>query len=89
MRVVHKPTMMRKFSSLIREHSPLAFAIFYASIHALPSASVEERYGEKKDTLLERYEKGVEISLARENYLTTSSLEVLVSIPCHCELEIT
>ena len=80
MRVVHKPTTTRKFHSLIREHAPLAFAIFYAAIHALPAAAVEERYGERKEVLLQRYEQGVEISLARDNYLTTSSLEVLVSI---------
>jgi hypothetical protein len=36
-----------------------------------------EKFGETKEDLLARYELGVEISLARENYLTTPSLEVL------------
>jgi hypothetical protein len=78
-RVVHKPTLARKFHSLVRECAPIAFAVFYAAIHSLPATAVEERFGERKDDLLQRYEQGVEISLARDNFLTTSSLEVLVS----------
>jgi hypothetical protein len=37
---------------------------------------VQSRFGESKEDLLDRFQLGVEISLARENYLTTSSLEI-------------
>ncbi|ORY00294.1 fungal-specific transcription factor domain-domain-containing protein [Clohesyomyces aquaticus] len=76
-RIVHKPTLRRKFPTYIRDTSSIAFAVFYGTINALSPSDVEERFGETKDVLLRRYEQGVEISLARENYLTTSSLEVL------------
>jgi hypothetical protein len=76
-RVVHKPTLLRKFHLLVRECAPIAFAVFYAAIHSLPPTAVEERFGDRKEDLLQRYEQGVEISLARDNFLTTSSLEVL------------
>jgi hypothetical protein len=74
-RIVHKPTLFRKFPTLMRETQPIAFAVFYSAINSLPTQTVEERFGESKDDLLARFELGVEISLARENYLTTSSLE--------------
>ncbi|KAF2205158.1 hypothetical protein GQ43DRAFT_59111 [Delitschia confertaspora ATCC 74209] len=77
MKVVHKPTVYRKFRSFIREGVPIAFAIFYAATYSLPPKEVEEKFGERKEDLLQRYEQGVEISLARERFLTTSSLEVL------------
>ncbi|KAF2263940.1 hypothetical protein CC78DRAFT_603201 [Lojkania enalia] len=75
-RVTHKPTLLRKFPVLVHETQPLAFAIFYSAINSLPPQTVEEKFGESKDELLARFELGVEISLARENYLTTSSLEI-------------
>jgi hypothetical protein len=34
------------------------------------------KFKETKETLLDRFQLGVEISLARENYLTSSSLEI-------------
>lgn len=55
----------------------MSFAIFYAAVNALPATAVENKFGEKKEDLLTRFELGLEIGLARENYLTTSSLEVL------------
>jgi hypothetical protein len=76
-RVTHKPTLRRKFSSYIRDGHVLAYAVFYSAINALPPSDVEEGYGEKKMDLLERYEQGVELSLANANFLTTSSLEIL------------
>ncbi|KAF2181621.1 hypothetical protein K469DRAFT_588693 [Zopfia rhizophila CBS 207.26] len=76
-RVVHKPTLIRKFPIHIRETNPIAFAVFYSAINALPPSAVEVKFGEKKDCLLERFEQGIGVSLARENYLTTSSTEVL------------
>ncbi|PVI02705.1 hypothetical protein DM02DRAFT_559162 [Periconia macrospinosa] len=74
--ITHKPTLTRKFSAYLRETHPMSFAVFYASVNALPATVVENKFGEKKEELLAKFELGVEIGLARENYLTTSSLEV-------------
>ncbi|KAH7122520.1 fungal-specific transcription factor domain-containing protein [Dendryphion nanum] len=76
-RITHKPTLLRRFSLYIEETHPIPFAVFYAAVNSLPPHICEEKFGESKDELLGRFELGVEISLARENYLTTSSLEVL------------
>lgn len=74
-RVIHKPTLYRRFPMLMRETQPIAFAVFYSAVNSLPAQAVEDRFGESRDELMSRFELGVEISLARENYLTTSSLE--------------
>ncbi|CAO2649345.1 Nn.00g067300.m01.CDS01 [Neocucurbitaria sp. VM-36] len=75
-RITHKPTVLRKFPSYNREAHPMAFAIFFSAINSLPPKVVQNKFGESKENLLERFQLGVEISLARENYLTTSSLEI-------------
>ena len=74
--VTHKPTLIRKFSGYLDENHPMSFAVLYAAINSLPPSMVENRFGEKKEDLLSKYELGVEVGLARENYLTTASLEV-------------
>ncbi|KAJ8111291.1 hypothetical protein OPT61_g6079 [Boeremia exigua] len=76
-RITHKPTLLRKFSMYMRETHPLAFAICFSAINSLPPNVVQRRWGATKEELLDRFQLGVEISLARENYLTTSSLEIL------------
>lgn len=76
-RITHRPTLSRKFGHYIQEAHPIAWAVFYSVINSIPPPVCLEKFGERKDDLLARYELGVEISLARENYLTTSSLEVL------------
>ena len=75
-RITHKGTLMSRFSALVQEAQPLAFAIFYSAINSLSPLIAEQRFGDSKEDLLARFELGVEIGLARENYLTTSSLEV-------------
>ena len=75
-RITHKPTILRKFTMYTNEAHPIAFAIFFSAINSLPPKVVQNKFGETKDGLLERFQLGVEISLARENYLTTSSLEI-------------
>lgn len=75
-RITHRPSVIRKFPSYNHEAHPIAFAIYFSAINSLPPKVVETRFGESKEILLERFQLGVEISLARENYLTTSSLEV-------------
>lgn len=76
LRIMHKPTIVRKFSYYNCEAHPISFAIYFAAINSLSSNVVLEKFGESKETLLDRYQLGVEITLARENYLTTSSLEI-------------
>ncbi|KAF2866599.1 fungal-specific transcription factor domain-containing protein [Massariosphaeria phaeospora] len=75
-RITHTPTLIRKFPDYIRENQPIAFAVFYSAVNSLPSPLVEQKFGESKEDLLTRFELGLEICLAREHYLTTSSLEV-------------
>ncbi|KAF2273782.1 uncharacterized protein EI97DRAFT_444596 [Westerdykella ornata] len=76
-RITHTPSLVRRFPLYVQETRPIAFAIFFSAVNSLPPAVCEEKFSESKEDLLTRYELGIEISLARENYLTTSSLEVL------------
>jgi hypothetical protein len=75
-RITHKPSVVRKFPTYNHEAHPIAFAIYFSAINSLPPKFVQNRFGDSKETLLDRFQLGVEISLARENYLTTSSLEI-------------
>ncbi|OCL03759.1 hypothetical protein AOQ84DRAFT_381310 [Glonium stellatum] len=76
-RIFHHPTLLRRFDSHVREANPIAFAIFFSAINSLKSSTVKEMFNAKKDVLLEKFQQGLEVSLARDNFLTTSSLEVL------------
>lgn len=75
-RITHKSTVVRKFSSYNRETHPIAFAIYFSAINSLPPKVVQGKFHETKEALLDKFQLGVEISLARENYLTSSSLEI-------------
>ena len=77
MRVIHGPTLRKKLSTYCHEVHPLAFAIYFSAINSLPPAVVESRFGEQKADLINKYETGLEIGLARANYLTSPSLEIL------------
>jgi len=76
-RVTHTPTVTRRFTSYNHEAHPMAFAIYFSAINALSSKAIGDKFGESKEDLLDRFQLGIEISLARENYLTTSDLEIL------------
>ncbi|KAI4618461.1 hypothetical protein J4E80_005061 [Alternaria sp. BMP 0032] len=75
-RITHRPTVVRKFSTYNDEAHPMAYAIYFSAINSLPPKVVHNKFGETKESLLDRFQLGVEISLARENYLTTSNLEI-------------
>lgn len=75
-RVTHRPTLVRKLPTYVDEVHPLAFSIFYSAINSLPPAVVESKFGETRDDLMAKYELGLEIGLARANYLTNPSLEL-------------
>ena len=75
-RITHKPTIVRKFASYNRDTHPIVFAIYFSAINSLPPNVVQGKFHESKEALLDRFQLGVEISLARENYLTSSCLEI-------------
>lgn len=75
-RITHKSTVVRKFAHYNQETHPISFAIYFSAINSLPPKVVQSKFGETKESLLDRFQLGVEISLARENYLTSSSLEI-------------
>ncbi|KAH7087329.1 hypothetical protein FB567DRAFT_343632 [Paraphoma chrysanthemicola] len=75
-RITHQPTVLRRFSSYNDETHPIAFAIYFSAINSLPPKVVQGKFNETKESLLDRYQLGIEISLARENYLTSSNLEI-------------
>jgi hypothetical protein len=75
-RITHKGIVTRKFSAYNHETHPIAFAIYFSAINSLPPKVVQSKFQETKESLLDKFQLGVEISLARENYLTSSSLEI-------------
>ena len=75
-RVTHTPTVNRKIYSYNLEAHPMAYAIYFAAVNSLSPKAIVDKFGENKKDLLNRFQLGIEISLARENYLTTSDLEV-------------
>ncbi|KAH9859929.1 hypothetical protein IAQ61_011712 [Plenodomus lingam] len=75
-RITHKPTVVRKFLCYNQEAHPMSFAIYFSAINSLPPNLVQNMFGESKENLLDRFQLGVEVTLARENYLTTSNLEI-------------
>jgi hypothetical protein len=75
-RITHRSTVVRKFACYNRETHPIAFAIYFSAINSLPPNVVKGKFHETKASLLDKFQLGVEISLARENYLTSSSLEI-------------
>lgn len=56
---------------------PLTLAIFYSAINSLPPDSVFQRFDTDKVTLLTQFQTAIELGLGREDFLTTSSIEVL------------
>ena len=76
-RITHRPSLINKLPAYVHNVHPLAFAIFYSAINSLPPALVESKFGESREELMGKYELGVEIGLARANYLTSSNLELL------------
>ncbi|KAF1915616.1 hypothetical protein BDU57DRAFT_557721 [Ampelomyces quisqualis] len=75
-RITHRSTVVKKFALYNRETHPISFAIYFSAINSLPPKVVQSKFLETKESLLDRFQLGVEISLARENYLTSSSLEI-------------
>ena len=76
-RITHRPTLVKKFSTYCEDLHPMAFAIFYSAINSLPATVVESRFGDSREELMGKFELGIEIGLARGNYLTSPSLEIL------------
>nr|RBQ88702.1 hypothetical protein FVER53263_02420 [Fusarium verticillioides] len=56
---------------------PLALAVFYSAINSLSAEDALLQFSIEKETLLSQFQHGVQVGLGRENFLTTSSIEVL------------
>ncbi|KAL1608356.1 hypothetical protein SLS60_003297 [Paraconiothyrium brasiliense] len=76
-RITHRPSLMNRLPTYVQNVHPLVFAIFYSAINSLPNAVVESRFGESREELMAKFELGIEVGLARGNYLTSPSLELL------------
>ncbi|KAK2616886.1 nrps5 single domain, non-ribosomal peptide synthase-like protein [Conoideocrella luteorostrata] len=61
----------------IHTFEPMALAIFYSAINSLSAESVVTQFAAQKEALLAQFQKGVELGLGREDFLTTPSIEVL------------
>ncbi|KAF5246705.1 hypothetical protein FANTH_6775 [Fusarium anthophilum] len=61
----------------IHTFEPLALAVFYSAINSLPAEDVLLQFSVEKEALLSQFQHGVQVGLGRENFLTTSSFEVL------------
>lgn len=61
----------------IHTFEPLALAVFYSVINSLSAEDVLLQFSVEKEALLSQFQHGVQISLGRENFLTTPSIEVL------------
>ncbi|KAF2679018.1 hypothetical protein K458DRAFT_315506 [Lentithecium fluviatile CBS 122367] len=75
-RITHKPSLMRRLPTYVRELHPMVFAVFYSAVNSLPPTVVENRFGDSKEEIMARLELGIEIGLARGNYLTTQNMEI-------------
>ncbi|KAH8702191.1 putative C6 transcription factor [Talaromyces proteolyticus] len=60
-----------------RSFEPLALAIFHSAVNSMSPEDVAERFSADKKTSLAQFQRGVEFGLAREEFLTTASIEVL------------
>ncbi|KAF5988003.1 putative C6 transcription factor [Fusarium bulbicola] len=61
----------------IHTFEPLALAVFYSAINSLSAEDVLLQFSVEKEALLSQFQHGVQVGLGRENFLTTSSIEVL------------
>ncbi|KAF4501612.1 C6 transcription factor [Fusarium agapanthi] len=61
----------------IRTFEPLALAVFYSAINSLSDEDVLLQFSVEKEVLLSHFQHGVQVSLGRENFLATPSIEVL------------
>lgn len=63
--------------SSIHSFEPLALAMFYSAVNSLSPESVLVRFSADKEALLAQFQRGVELGLGREGFLTTPNIEVL------------
>ncbi|KAF5570646.1 C6 transcription factor [Fusarium phyllophilum] len=61
----------------IHTFEPLALAVFYSAINSLPAEEVLLQLSAEKEALLSQFQHGVQVGLGRENFLTSSCIEVL------------
>ncbi|CVL10826.1 hypothetical protein FPRO06_08091 [Fusarium proliferatum] len=61
----------------IHTFEPLALAVFHSAINSLSAEDVLLQFSAEKEVLLSQFQHGVQAGLGRENFLTTSNIEVL------------
>ncbi|KLO84462.1 putative C6 transcription factor [Fusarium fujikuroi] len=61
----------------IHTFEPLALAVFHSAINSLSAEDVLLQFSAEKEALLSQFQHGVQVGLGRENFLTTSNIEVL------------
>ncbi|KAH7131106.1 fungal-specific transcription factor [Dactylonectria macrodidyma] len=84
LKLFHIPTVQRRIMDFVRCPSDidtptecLLFAIYYATITAMPIETCRTNFHEDKVHLLKRYRSGVEQSLCRANFLRSRDITVL------------
>lgn len=88
-KILHRPTVEREFDVFMinPENNPLSrtaealfFAIYFAAVTSLTSESCQRQLGQDRALLVSQYRQGVELALARADYLNNTSLESLQAL---------
>ncbi|KAF3762271.1 hypothetical protein M406DRAFT_280316, partial [Cryphonectria parasitica EP155] len=89
LKILHRPTVERQLDVFIvnPEDNPpspqveaLWFAIYFAAVTSLSPARCVETLGEERALLVAEYRQGVEVALARADFLNSTSLETLQAL---------
>ena len=87
-RIVHRPTLREKFQTYIegrynfttpvsKTFEPLVFAIFFGAAKSMTMEAGELEFGEPLEKVIARFRRGLELSLAKAEFLSSNSMEVL------------
>lgn len=83
-KVLHIPTFERTFFQAVGQVSKvgkgleaLLFAIYYGAVTSSTNEDCKERWGEDRNTLLNKYRVGLEQGLARANFLYCDEIVIL------------
>lgn len=88
-KILHRPTVEREFdvfminpdnNPLSRTTEALFFAMYFAAVTSLTPESCQRQLGEDRGLLVLQYRQGVELALARADYLNNTSLESLQAL---------
>lgn len=60
-----------------RDFEPLAFAIFFSAVYSMDHTTVQTRFGTSKSALLRRFQNGLELSLEKQDLLSSPAIPVM------------